>query len=159
MSYTGCMTPEERNKYYLEVVKKGASEPEWPRPKEELVVGSQDIGDYTQYFAYHVDLGKTPDDLPPAEIVASENPTPRAAILIDQPHPVVDGSDEEVLELILSKDGHAFAHTASSLVTLEDNISRILEIAKSKFKMEVEHFMTTDRVSEAVEKKLDSLEE
>lgn len=153
------MSPEERKKYYIQVVKAG-EKVEWPRPEEELVIGSQDLpGGYTQFFAYHLDSGKSAEDLPPAEVVASENTTPKPAILIDQPHPMVGDSDSEVLELILVQDGHAYANTSSSFSALEKNVNEILQIAKDQFDMEVEHFMTTDRVSEEVEERLDKLED
>lgn len=153
------MDTEERNRYYLEVLKSG-EKPAWPRPEADLVVGSQDIGGgLVQHWAYHPDSGRAAEDLPPAEVVASENTTPKPAILVDQPHPEIKGDDEEVLELVLVKDGHAFSHNSSSIKNLQDNINSLLEVAHDQFKIEVEHFMTTDRVSDEVEKKLDSLEE
>lgn len=137
--------------YFLQVVKTG-DEPKWPHGEEDMVVGSKDIGSgFTQYWAYLKDSGKEALDLPPAEVIASENATDKPAILIDQA-----GDD---LEIVLVKDGHAWAKTDSSLDNLEDNITSILDFANLTFNMKVEHFMTTDRVTTEVEKKLDDLEE
>lgn len=153
------MDPAEINRYYLQVKKSGET-PKWPRPQEELVLGSQDLGDgYTQYWAYHQDSPKTSDDLPPAEVVASENPTPKPAVLVDQPRPVIDEKTDDVLDLILVKDGHAFYYLSSSIASLKENIETILTAAEDEFGMSVEHFMTTGRVSDEVEKALDELED
>ncbi len=152
------MDPAEINRYYLQVLK--GESPKWPRPEDQLTIGSQDLGEgYTQYWAYHQDSPKTAEDLPPAEIVASENPTPKPAILVDQPRPSLKEDEEDVLDLILVRDGHAYFYTPSSISSLKDNIEIILDEAVNKFDMEVEHFMTTGRVSEDVEKALDDLED
>lgn len=153
------MDPAEINRYYLQVLKKGET-PKWPRPEDQLIIGSQDLDpNYTQYWAYHQDSSKTSDDLPPAEVVASENQTPKPAILVDQPRPLLKEDEEDVLDLILVKDGHAFFYTSSSIATLKSNIENVLDEAVNKFNMTVEHFMTTSRVSEEVEKALDDLED
>ncbi len=147
------------NRYYLQVVKDG-DKPSWPRPEEELVVGSQDLsGGFTQYWAYHQESAKNPDDLPGAEIVASENPAAKPAILIDQPRPLLNEEEDDVLDLILVKDSHAWIVASSSVSNLEDNLSQVIEEGEHKFTITVEHFMTTDRVDDEVEKKLDQLEE
>lgn len=141
--------------YYLQTVPNG-EEPDWPCPSEELVVGHQPLdGDLIQYWAYFKESGKDPSEQPRAEVVASEYKTGNPAVLIDE----YPGGGGESLELILVKGGHALAKTESSVDNLEDNISSVLETAKKKFDLEVEHFMTTDRVSKEVEKKLDDLEE
>lgn len=141
--------------YYLQVVPDG-EEPDWPCPPEELVVGHQPLeGNLIQYWAYFKESGKDPSDLPRAEVVASEYKTNNPAVLIDE-YPTDGG---ESLELILVKGGHALAKTQSSADNLEDNISSILETAKKQFNLDVEHFMTTDRVPQEVESKLNDLEE
>lgn len=139
--------------YYLQVVK-GDEPPQWPRPEEELVVGSQPLdGGYTQYWAYPKESGKEIDELPHAEVIASENRAEKQAVLIDQYGPAGE------LELVLVGNGHAWGKEQSSVDNLEDNISSLLDFAAEKFNMNVEHFMTTARVSKEVEEKLDELEE
>lgn len=139
--------------YYLQVVKDGGP-PQWPRPEEELVVGSQPLEDgYTQYWAYLKESGKEADELPHAEVIALENKAEKQAILIDQYGPAGG------LELVLVRDGHAWGKEQSSLDNLEDNISSLLDFSVEKFNMGIEHFMTTTRVSKEVEDKLDELEE
>lgn len=138
--------------YFLEVVKNGES-PVWPESEEELAIGSQDLGSgYTQYWAYPKDSAHRVGDLPPAETLASKNSAPTPAILIDQEP---DGG----VSLILVKNGHAWGYTKSNLSNLEGNITTLLETAKDKFNLHIEHFMTTDRVSPEVERRLDELEE
>lgn len=138
--------------YFLQVVK-DRDMPQWPRPEEELVVGSQPLdGGYTQYWAYLKESSKEADELPHAEVIASENKAEKQAILIDQYGP----SGE--MELVLVKDGHAWGKEQSSLDNLEDNISSLLDFAMEQFNMEIEHFMTTARVPKEVEDKLDDLE-
>lgn len=141
---------EENKTYYLEVVKEG-DKPQWPRPEEELVVGSQKLdGGFVQHWAYPKDSNQTGNSLPEAEILASKHHTDQPAVLID-----ALGTQ---LQLVLIKAGHAWAKTESNLDNLEDNLTSILEFAKNKFNMEVEHFMTTDNIPEEAEKKLDDLE-
>lgn len=136
--------------YYIQIVKQD-EEPEWPVPESELIVGSQDLGGgFYQFWAYPEDSGKEADDIPPAEKVAGEYNQPKPAILIDQ--------KGELLELILVKDAHAWAHSVSSLDNLEDNVSEMLDFAKRKFDFQAEHFMTTERVSGEAEEKLNALE-
>ncbi len=147
------MERSDPTEYYLQVVKEG-DEPQWPRPEDEFVVGSQPLpGGFVQHWAYLKESGKEADELPHGEVIASENKAEKAAVLIDQ-----YGLLEE-LELVLVKDGHAWGKEQTSPKNLEDGISAILDFAEDKFKMEVEHFMTTARVSPDIEKKLDSLEE
>lgn len=137
--------------YYLQVVRSG-EEPKWPKPVEDLIVGHQPLTlSFTQYWAYPKESNKSEQELPHAEELAAKNLTPRPAVLIDQ----IDSN----LELILVKDGHAWAKTESSVVNLEDNLSSLLHIAHNQLEVSVEHFMTTERVSAEVEKKLDDLEE
>ncbi|MDO8570714.1 MAG: LytR C-terminal domain-containing protein [Candidatus Daviesbacteria bacterium] len=151
--------------YYLQVLKDGIA-PKWPRPEEELELGAQKLsGGYTQHWAYVKEDHETNEsigsheshDLPPAEKLAQEYHSDKPAILIDQPKQG-DEQKENFLELILVKDGHAWSKTESSLDNLDDNLFDILDFAKNQFKMEVEHFMTTNNVSEQVEKKMDQVE-
>jgi len=147
------MERPDPGEYYLQVVKDGEP-PQWPRPEEELVVGSQPLeGGHTQYWAYLKESGKEADELPHAEVIASENKAEKQAILIDQYGPAGG------LELVLVRDGHAWGKEQSSMDNLEDNISSLLDFANDKFNMGIEHFMTTTRVSKEVEDKLDDLEE
>lgn len=147
------------NRYYIQVIREG-DKPNWPRPEEELIIGSQPLADgFIQYWAYHQDSGKIESDLPPAEIVASENPATKPAILIDQPRPIINEDEDDVLDLILVKDSHAWILNTSSVNNLEDNLASLIDEGVKKYNITVEHFMTTDRVSDDVEKKLDSLEE
>lgn len=140
---------EDLEQYYLEVVNDG-EEPRWPRPEEELDVFSQDLGgSMIQYWAYPKGSGKTSADLPEAERMAQKYPTAMPSILIDQP---------EEIELILVKDHHAYAKTESSLSNLEDNLTSIIEVARDKFNLKIEHFLTTNRVSPSVEARLDEME-
>lgn len=140
--------------YYLQVVREG-EEPTWPVSKEELEIGSKSLGSgFIQYWAYPKISGKSADEDPYVELIASKNPTDHPAVLIDQ-----SGELEDGLELILVKDGHAWAKNETSLENLEDNISATLDFAKDKLNIDIEHFMTTDRVDPKVERKLDELEE
>lgn len=146
--------------YYLEVVK-STEKPKWPRPEEELVINSQELdSSFTQYWAYSKDSVEDTQALPHAEAVARENIAPQPVILIDKAKNSgpEDQTRENYLELILCKNGHAWAKTESSLENLEDNISSILEFAQTKFDLKVEHFMTTENVPSEVEKKLDEWE-
>lgn len=139
--------------YFLQVLKTG-EEPTWPLPDDELTVGSESIGEgLTQFWAYPKNLGQNPDELPYAQKLATINPTPYPAILIDQPNP----SDSQ-LDLVLVKDGFALARTETSLDNLEDNLNSLLEYAKQKFNIKVDHFMTTDKVSKVAENRLDEIE-
>lgn len=140
----------QTDEYFLEVVKDG-EQPSWPGNESEYIIGSQPLlGDLVQYWAYPKESGKSEHDLPPAEIAARDNLTPQPAILIDQ--------TDDLLDLIIVKDGHALAKTESSVANLEENITSSLEFAKNKFNIKVEHFMTTPSVSDEVEKTLDDLE-
>lgn len=144
--------------YFLLVVKKD-EEPKWSASEEDLVVGHQPLdSNYVQYWAYHKNSGLKASDLPNAEVVASQNHTKEAIILVDQPEHLKDESDDNV-ELILVKDGHAWGKVPSSVANLEDNLSAVLEFAKDQFNINVEHFMTTDKVSKEVENTLNNLEE
>ncbi|MDO8429526.1 MAG: hypothetical protein Q7S88_02760, partial [Candidatus Daviesbacteria bacterium] len=139
------------SEYFLEVVKVN-EEPKWPRPESELLIGSQLLSSgFIQYWAYPLSSNRSETDLPPSENVAQKHKTDRPAILIDQIGP-------DLLELIVTRDGHVWGRSESSLGNLEDNLSDLLEFSKKKFNIKVEHFMTTDRVSEDAEKKLDQLE-
>lgn len=141
--------------YFFQVVhdSDSSTEPQWPHPVEDLVVGHQPIGSgYTQYWAYPKESSKEPGEIPPAEVIASRNQTDNPAILIDQVKP-------NELELVLVKDGHAWIRTTSSAANLEDNLTSIIEQTASQFNLKIEHFMTTDRVSAEIEKRLDDLEE
>lgn len=142
--------------YFLQVVRID-EDPVWPRDESELVIGSQNLGSgHVQYWAYPKNLGKNKTDIPEAEVLAQENFAPKPAILVNQIKGL--GSDGKELELILIKDGHAWARTLSSLANLEDNITSILELSKDKFDLVVEHFMTTSNVSPETEDILDNLE-
>jgi len=146
------------DEYFLQVVKEG-EKVEWPRPEEDLVIGSQKLeGGYVQYWAYPKESGRESDDLPPAEATAQKHTIDKPTILIDRGGKK-DETSEYFLELILVKDGHAWCKTESSLENLEDNLTSILESAKQKFNIKVEHFMTTDKVPSEVEKRLDDLEQ
>lgn len=150
------MERSDPGEYYLQVVEGDppAGGLQWPRPGAELVVGSQPLEDgYTQYWAYPKESGKEADELPHAEVVASENKAEKRAVLIDQYGPAGE------LELVLVRDGHAWGKEQSSLDNLEDNISSLLDFAADKFNMGIEHFMTTNRVAWDVEERLDDLEE
>lgn len=154
---------DSAQEYYLQVLKDGIA-PKWPRPEEELELGAQKLsGGYTQHWAYVKESsarqlpGRQSSDLPPAEKLAADYHSDKPAILIDQPKQG-DKQKENFLELILVKDGHAWSKTESSLDNLDDNLFDILDFAKNQFKMEVEHFMTTNNVSEEVEKKMDQVE-
>lgn len=148
------MSQQETARYYLQVVSSD-EEPQWPEDENELIIGQKSLGrGFTQYWAYPKNEGKTETEEPHAEVIASGNPTPYPAVLIDQPYGTYDR-----LELILVKDGHAWAKTESNLYNLEENITSTLEFASSKLNINVEHFMTTDRVSPEVEAKLDEFEE
>lgn len=143
--------------YYLEIAKTGEA-PKWPRPEEELDIHSQPLGGgFTQYWAYPKGSEVNSEDLPHAEVVASGNPAHTPVILIDQLDKK-EGDQETMLELVLAKDGHAWGKTNSSVANLEDNLSSLLEYGKNNLNLEVEHFMTTSKVSHEVEKKLDDLE-
>lgn len=143
--------------YYLQVVK-SSEKPKWPRPEEELEISSQNLGGgYTQYWAYEEGVGR--DNLSPAELLANEHSTNKPAILIDatdERNP--DTRKEHYLTLVVTKDGHAWGKTESSLANLEDNVNTLLDFAKEHFNINVEHFMTTSNVPEEVEKKLDEIE-
>lgn len=142
--------------YFLQVVREDEA-PVWPRDENELVIGSQPLpGSLIQYWAYPKGEGKDPNDPPKAEILASEHPAPKPAILINQVKGLGEGGKE--LELILVKNGHAYAQTLSSLSNLEDNIGSILDLAKKRYDLSLEHFMTTSSVSPKVEEILDNLE-
>lgn len=150
------MERSDPGEYYLQVTKDDppAGGPQWPRPEEELITGNQPLeGGYTQHWAYLKESGKEADELPHAEVIASENKAEKQAILIDQYGPAGE------LELVLVRDGHAWGKEQSSLENLEDNISSLLDFAAEKFNISIEHFMTTSRVSPEVEDKLDDLEE
>lgn len=143
--------------YYLQVVKKG-EKPTWPRPEEELVVGSQNLSDsFIQYWAYPKDSGRSAQDLPEAEILARQLSAPKPTVLIDQPGSP-DIQAEGFLELVAVKDNHAWAKTESNLDNLADNLSSVLDFVRDYFGIEIAHFMTTERVSSEVEQKLDQLE-
>lgn len=149
--------PSDQSQYYLQVVRTGES-PVWPAPESELLISSQEINpEYTQYWAYPKDSSKEAEDKPHAEVVAGEYPTADPVILIDQLHSIEDGA-RDYLELIIARNGHAWGKTESSLENLEDNLTSTLDFANSKFGLKVNHFMTTKRVSEEVEGKLDNLE-
>lgn len=138
--------------YFLQVLKDG-DDPKWPETDEELLEGNQTLGSgYTQYWAYLKSSGKEPEDLPPAEILANENETPAPAILIDQ-------KGDDLLQLVLVKDSHAWIHAYSNLDNLEDTIAQIVGDAKEKYGFKVEHFLTTNRVIPEVEHRLDKLEQ
>lgn len=146
-----------QSEYYLQIVKSGDNL-QWPVPEEELTIGSQEIGSgYTQYWAYSKSSGKEATDLPHAEVVASEHLTHDPVVLIDQPYPAT-AEVKNYLELILAKDGHAFGKSESSLDNLEDNLGSILDYAKNQLGIQINHFMTTKRVSPEVETMLDKLE-
>lgn len=137
--------------YYLQVVKSGEI-PVWPENEEELVVDSQDIGGgWIQYFAYHNLPNLDPKELPEAERLALRYPTDLPSILVHQ--------KGELLTLILVNNGHAFFYTTSSLDNLEDNITILTTTAKDKFNLKVENFMTTTDVTDAVESRLDDLDD
>lgn len=156
---------DSAQEYYLQVLRDGIA-PKWPRPEEELELGAQKLsGGYTQHWAYikshetyESDGAYESHDLPPAEKLAQDYHSEKPAILIDQPKQG-DEQKENFLELILIKDGHAWSKTESSLENLDDNLFDILDFAKNQFKMDVEHFMTTNNVSEEVEKKMDQVEQ
>lgn len=144
--------------YFLQVVQEG-EDPKWPHPEDELTVGHQSLpSGYVQYWAYDKESGKDAEEVPNAEVVASQNPSSSAVILVDQPEHLKE-KDHDLLELIVAKDGHAWGKTESSLANLEDNLSAILEFANDQYKINIEHFMTTKGVSKEVEKALDNLEE
>lgn len=139
--------------YFLEVVKTG-EKPSWPYPEEELMIGNQPLdGGLVQYWAYSRESGKKVADLPSAEVLAADHQVERAVILIDQ-----QKGAESNLELILAKDGHALARSLSSLANLEDNLNDLLELARNRFNLRIENFMTTKNVTPEVEKALDELE-
>jgi hypothetical protein len=143
--------------YYLQVVKTGDA-PEWPRSKEELDIYSQPLNEsYIQYYAYPKSAGKASEDLPHAEEIASKNKSDYPVIIIDQIKDHLDPG--ECLELILCKDGHAWAKNESNLENLEDNISSLLETGRKNFEFNTEHFLTTSNVSPEVENRLNDLEE
>lgn len=137
--------------YYLQVVKAGEY-PRWPRLEAELVINHRPLGSgYIQCWAF---LKKDNGDLrevPPAEILAQKFPESSPFIVIDQP-------TEDLLELILVSDRHAWAHTFSSPENLEDNIESIVDFAKKKFDIKVDNFMTTGNVDPDIDKKLDEIE-
>lgn len=140
----------EQSNYFLRVVKDG-EKPTWPVPDTELIVGSQELGrGFTQYWAYPKSDGIDAGIKPEAENLAASYLSSKPAVLIDQ--------QEELLDLILVHDGHAWAKTESSLDNLEDNLSSILEFAKEEFNIKIEHFMTTQKVSREAEEKLDAIE-
>lgn len=149
--------------YYLQVLKEDGARPKWSEPEDELIIGSQALEDgYTQYWAYPKDSGRESEDLPPVELLAQKYQTPKPAILIDEPdqfgrtaQPLGEG---DYLELVLVKNGHALSKSESSLANLEDNLNSILNFARSNFDIKIDHFITTDRVSSRIEKKLDELE-
>lgn len=140
--------------YFFEVLKSN-QQPSWSETEKSLIIGNKRLNlSYIQYWAYPKDSGKTHSDLPHAEVIASANQTPEPALLIDQ-LPEDEGGN---LEIVLEKDGHAWAKGQSSLENLEDNVNSMIEYANERFSMKVEGFMTTDRVSAAVNQKLDQLE-
>lgn len=143
--------------YYLQVVK-SSQDPLFPEGEADLEVGSQELGGgYIQYWAYPKRVGKRSQQLPYAEGIASQHPTDVPVILIDQPEDI--SKKEDLLELVLAQDGHAWAKITSSVDNLEDNLSELLEFGQKNFNMKVEHFMTTDRVAARVQHKLDEIEE
>lgn len=143
--------------YYLQVANSGES-PTWPLPEEELLIGKQELDpNFMQYWAYPKESGREAEDQPHAEVVAGEYPTTDPVVLIDQLHPK-EGGVKDYLELIVAKNGHAWAKTESSPENLEDNLSSVLEYAKSKYDLKIVHFMTTKRVSDEIEQQLDKLE-
>lgn len=142
--------PEE---YFLQVVKKGQT-PHWSAPEEELQINSQEIGGgYQQYWAYPKGQGRDSQDLPPAELLASANVASQPLLIIDQ----IPG-EPPLLDLVLAKDGHAWAHTQSSINNLEDNLAETLEYAQENFHFTVQNFTATSRVSPEVDKRLNDLE-
>lgn len=147
------MGEENRGSNYLEVVKED-ERPEWPVEESELEVGSQTLeSGYVQYWAYPKNSGKNSEELPSAETLAQKHFTPKPAVLVD-----LLSEAPLLLELILVRGGHAWSKTESNLANLEDNLTTLLDFAKKRFNMSVEHFMTTEKVPEEVEKKLDNLE-
>ncbi len=157
---------EDYFEYFLQVLKNDQL-PQWPISDEQLEVGSRDLGSgYIQFWAYPRSLGKDSQEIPPAEKLASQNPSDTPAILIDEPirhktlphHMSRRFPQNHFLELILIKDGHAWAKIESSLENLEENLSALLGFAKESFNLTIEHFMTTARVSETVEDRLNRLE-
>ena len=145
------MDKAEVPEYFLQTVKDGDT-PAWPVPEDGLIIGNQPLGSgYIQYWAYPASSGKRAEDLPPAEVAAAEHKTSSPAILIDQ-------KSDNLLNIVLVKDGHAWLHTDSSTRNLEDSIATMLDFARDKFSLEVEHFMTTEGVSREVEQRLDRLE-
>ncbi len=157
---------EDYFEYFLQVLKHDQL-PQWPISDEQLEVGSADLGSgYIQFWAYPKSLGKSSQEVPPAERLASQNPSDTPAILIDEPirhktlphHMSRRFPQNHFLELILIKDGHAWAKVESSLENLEENLSALLGFAKESFNLSIEHFMTTARVSDTVEDRLNRLE-
>ncbi|MFH0937311.1 MAG: LytR C-terminal domain-containing protein [Candidatus Daviesbacteria bacterium] len=151
-------TEDSLNEEYFLEVAKDDEKPKWPRPEEELKIGSQHLsGDYTQYWAYLKTSNKDPHDLPEAEKVASENYTAGPVLIISRGQKEAEDS-EYYLEIIIAKNGHAWGKTESSLDNLEDNITSSLDFAKEKFDMNISQFMTTASVPAEVERKLDEFE-
>lgn len=141
------------SEYYLQVVLAG-EKPVWPHDEGDLIIGSKQLEEgFVQYWAYLKGSGKSPHTAPRAETTAAQHVVSGPIILIDQPQS--SGSAE--LELILSKDGHAWGKTESNVANLEDNLSSILELAHKQFQMRVENFLTTKNVTADVEKVLDDL--
>lgn len=135
----------------MQVVKAGEY-PRWPRPEGELVINHRPLGSgYVQCWAYPKDQ----DDaraVPPAELLAQRFPHDKGPLIaIDQP-------TEGLLELVLVKEGHAWAHTFSSRENLEDNLNAILDFCQKKFNIKVEGYMTTSSVGPEIEKQLDEIE-
>lgn len=147
---------DSTSEYFLQVVAKEET-PQWPKPAKELSVGSQILtSGFVQYWAYPKESNKYSDELPPAEQIAAQNPTPKPVIIINESSEA--DSSNALIELILDKDGHAWAKTETSLENMEDNLNSLVEFAKEKFDIVVEHFLTTDGVSPEVEKALDQIE-
>lgn len=137
--------------YFLQVVKAGEY-PRWPRPEDELVINHRPLGSgFVQCWAYLKADNGDPREIPPAEILATRFPEGNPLIVIDQP-------GEALLELVLVKDRHAWAHTFSSPENLEDNLESIVDFAKKKFDIKVENYMTTGNVAPGIEDKLDQME-
>ncbi len=140
--------------YQLQVVKEG-EDPKWSGSESDLVIGSQELGSgYVQYWAYQKDSEKQSDDVPPAEELAVRNNSATPAIIIDQ-----HSDEDEIISLILAKDGHAWAKSETSIDNLEENINSMVEMANQDYDFSVEHFMTTGHVSPLIEKKLDHMED
>ncbi len=139
--------------YFLEVVKEG-EQPSWSLEDPALVSASQPLTDgYVQFWAHPKDSVIQSGSHPPCEQLTKQYKSNQPILLVNQL-----SNGPVLLELLIIDQGHVWVRSESNLENLEDTVAAVLDYAKKHFGMRVEGFMTSDSVTEEVEKKMDQIE-